>query len=88
LKILLDIRGERGRFVVFRNWHGYFRKGVVMNSKARKHVRRQLEALTRPQLVALAAQKIPRGSLQNLRATDSAALIAKLIPVKEVLKPW
>jgi hypothetical protein len=57
-----------------------------MSSKKRKHLKAQFEALTRPQLVALAVQKevIPYAIAIGM---SQAALVESLIVVEGVLKP-
>lgn len=57
-----------------------------MNKKQRKHLKGQLEALTRPQLVALATQKTEM-PFKAICGMSVEALVNTLIDVKSVLKP-
>lgn len=57
-----------------------------MNKKQRKHLKGQLEELTRPQLVALATQKTEL-PFKDICGMSVEALVNTLIDVKSVLKP-
>lgn len=57
-----------------------------MNAKQRKHLKKQLEVLTRAQLVALAVQKEVMPYQIALGHTKEA-LVEALIVVESVLKP-